>query len=123
MMFFGGLMNIIDRSMNGPVPPQYVAQGVTSLKGYVVDYFNGGSSVFNIADVFVVMGTCFAALGLIVYCYILYKHEKATEKQRHQEGEYDFLDDLESDDLTPNDPIKQEGDNCEPISSNPPVNS
>lgn len=112
-------MNIIDRSMNGPIPPQYVGE-VTSLEGYVVDYFNGGSSVFNIADVFVVMGTCFAALGLVVYCYILYKHEKATEKQRQAEGEYDFLDEIESSDPTPNDHLK-EGDNCESSSSNQPT--
>lgn len=98
MMFCGGLMNIIDRSMSGQwfYPSE---NREVNLEGKVVDYFNGGSSVFNIADVFIIMGVCFAVLSIIIYVVILYKKEKAMEQERQAKGEFDPLDSCFDEDI------------------------
>ncbi|GAA5414343.1 signal peptidase II [Ureaplasma ceti] len=119
MMFCGGLMNIIDRSMAGYLI-QYGPNGMLqkiSMAGKVVDYFNGGSSVFNIADVFIVTGVCFAVASLFLYAILVYLRDKKTEAQRHEEGDYDPLDEAFETDLTEADL----SDNNEPNSVTPPT--
>ena len=70
MMFFGGLTNIIDRAV--PKTIAYWSDGMILHKHYptgVSDYFKGVNSIFNIADVFIIMGVVLGIIGMVVYIY------------------------------------------------------
>lgn len=80
MMFFGGLMNIIDRSMGGQVWNTHwltkPGHGILEqLKNKVVDYFNAPNSIFNIADVFVLLGVGFVVASIILFIVFLFLKE------------------------------------------------
>lgn len=81
-MFFGGLMNIIDRSIATPA----TVNGHSTING-VIDYFHAPGSVFNIADVFIVSGVIIAIVLIVTNLIIAF----LKERKQDIEDEKDFF--------------------------------
>ena len=97
MMFWGGMMNVIDRSMGGFIQFAQNGQPVGSpedLKNAVVDYFPAPGSTFNIADVFVIMGVSLAGLSIVVWTVLMYLKERKNEHLKNQNPDFNATPDL-----------------------------
>lgn len=100
MMFFGGLTNIIDRAipkdvmvywtslsnwdLPSGIPHTYLGHNIYVIhySHGVADYFKGINSIFNIADVFIIMGVVLGILAIIVWIFFVIETDK---KSKHNE--------------------------------------
>ena len=100
LMFWGGMMNIIDRSLGGMI--HFARDGeiydIVNLKGKVIDYFPAPTSTFNIADVFIIMGVSMAGVAILAWAIMMFikenKNEKLKEKDPNFKPKRDMIDEI-----------------------------
>lgn len=63
MLFIGGLINIIDRSLSGTI---IINGKILELKDSVIDYIKIGNTKANLPDIFVITGTCITGLTILI---------------------------------------------------------
>ncbi|BAC43924.1 lipoprotein signal peptidase [Malacoplasma penetrans] len=82
LVFFGGLSNIIDRS----IVDNYKYLSGISTNNAVVDYFQfpfiKNSAIFNFPDTFVIIGMIFVGIQIIISFVKDYKKEKDSEENK-----------------------------------------
>lgn len=79
MMFFGGLTNIIDRSIPKTFTNHWGTEYVNQTG--VLDYFMGINSIFNMPDVFIIGGVVLGLLGIVIWVFISIGNDKKKETE------------------------------------------
>lgn len=87
-IFFGGLANVIDRSIIDVYKHIRIAQTNNAVVDYFQFTFIKNSAIFNIPDVFIVLSTLVVVVYLIVSTFIHYTDKK--HQNDHIEGDVSY---------------------------------
>lgn len=74
MLLFGGLVNIIDRSLGGTI---LIHGTIYNLKDSVVDYIPVGATKANLPDIFIIIGACLAVFSILINIFKNIKNDDA----------------------------------------------
>ncbi|MEG1010173.1 MAG: signal peptidase II [Clostridia bacterium] len=95
-IFFGGLANVIDRSIIDVYKHIVIAQTDNAVVDYFQFTFIKNSAIFNIPDVFIVLSTLIVVVYLIISTFIHYIDKKHKNDHIEDELNYEIIKDIEN---------------------------